>query len=321
MAASDELPLGVVDDDRLRLFFMCCHPSLGPDVRVALTLRLVTGLTVPEIAAAFIVEERTMARRITRAKRKIKDAGIPFRIPLAEDIDARLDGVLNAIFLTYNEGYLSHGRHAALRDELCLEAVRLARQVRAMVPGRPEPAGLLALLLLTQARRAARVGAGGLVLFGEQDRSQWDDRLIAEGLSVTGRLLADWTSSRPAGRFQLMATIAATHAAAPTAGSVDHETVRALYDRLIEVDPTPVVTLNRALAGAPLIGAASALEEVDSAALDRYHPWHVARAHLLELLGRHDEARAAIRAALELATNPLERDFLHRRLAELAGKY
>lgn len=314
LAARDGLPLGVVDDDRLRLLFMCCHPALAPDVRVALTLRLVSGLSMPAIASAFLLEERTMAQRITRAKRKIVDAGIPFRIPVDEDLPARVSGVLAAIYLTYNEGYLSHGTEEAVRDDLCVEAIRLGRMLADLVPDDPEVRGLLALLLLTQARRPSRVDGHGLVLFEEQDRGRWDRGLLVEGLRLATELLEDPAG---AGHYRLLAVIAATHAASPSADAVDWPTVRGLYDALAAQTPSPVVRLNRALAVARVDGPAVALAEVDGLDLDRYLPYHVVRAHLLSELGRRCEAREAVADALTLVTNPLERAHLERRLVEL----
>jgi len=306
LLAPDDLPLGVVDDDRLRLLFMCCHPALAPDVRVALTLRLVAGLGMAEIAAALLVPERTLAQRLTRAKRKIRDAGIAFRIPEDADLPARLRGVMTSIYLLYNEGYLSHGERRGVRDDLCAEAIRLARLLTDLVPEDAETRGLLALLLLTQARRDARVGTDGLVLLADQDRERWDRASLVEGLDLASDLVRAWSADRAQGRFELMAVISATHVSAPTAHDVDWDTIRALYNRLATVDPSPIVALNRALAGAQVVGDDVALAEIDALHLETYYPWHVARGHLLRRLDRDAEARDAVVTALSLATNPLE---------------
>ncbi|WP_457205374.1 RNA polymerase sigma factor [Nocardioides sp. P5_C9_2] len=297
-------PLGVVDDDRLRLFFMCCHPSLAPETRVALTLRLVAGLSVAEIAAGFLVEERAMAQRITRAKRKIRDAGIPFRVPAREDLPARLGGVLAALYLVFNEGYLSVGDESGHRPDLADEAIRLTRQLVAMLPAEPEAQGLLALMLLTRARDGARVVEGRLVLLDEQDRTRWDADLLTEGRTLVEALLA---LGRP-GPYQVQAAIGAAH----TDATVPWIEVVALYDLLLTLVPSPVVRLNRALAVARVEGPEPALRLVDDLDLAAYHPWHVARAHLLGELGRDADSRAALDAALALDPTPLERDHLTR---------
>jgi RNA polymerase sigma-70 factor (ECF subfamily) len=295
-------PLGAVGDDRLRLLFMCCHPSLGPEVRVALTLRLVSGLSVAEIAAAHLLPERTMAQRITRAKRKIRDARIPFGVPRQEDLPGRLDGVLAAIYLAFNEGYLSTGDAGGTRPDLAAEAVRLARRLVDLLPAEPEPQGLLALLLLTRAREDARVVDGDLVPLAEQDRSRWDAELLAEGQQRVRALLA---LGRP-GPYQVQAAIAAAHTSDP----VPWPDVVQLYDLLLSFTPSPVVALNRALALARTHGPEEALALVDGLGLATYHPWHVARAHLLEEQRRTDEARRALDAALALGPTPLERRHL-----------
>lgn len=314
MRTHDEPPLGVIDDDRLRLLFLCCHPALALDTRVPLTLRLVSGLTVAEIAAALLVEERALAQRITRAKRKIRDAHIAFRIPERDDLPGRVGGVLASLFLLYNEGYLSHTDAQAVRDDLCVEAIRLARLVVDLVPGDPEALALLALLLLTQARRPARLGGSGLVLFEDQDRTAWDSALLVEGLDLATRLL---DAPGAAGPYRVMATIAATHASAPPAG-VDWRVVVALYDRLMEVGATPVVALNRAVAVSHVDGPAAALALVEPLDLDGYPPFHVVRADLLERLGRRDDARDAVASALTVVRNRLERAHLEMRLRELS---
>ncbi len=314
MRTHDEPPLGVIDDDRLRLLFLCCHPALALDTRVPLTLRLVSGLTVAEIAAALLVEERALAQRITRAKRKIRDAHIAFRIPERDDLPARVGGVLASLFLLYNEGYLTHSDAQAVRDDLCVEAIRLVRLVVDLVPGDPEAVALLALLLLTQARRPARLGGSGLVLFEDQDRSAWDRALLVEGLDLATRLL---DAPGEPGPYRVMATIAATHASAPPAG-VDWRMVVALYDRLMEVGATPVVALNRAVAVSHVDGPSAALALVEPLALDGYPPFHVVRADLLERLGRRDDARDAVATALTVVRNRLERAHLEARLRELS---
>ncbi len=297
-------PLGVVDDDRLRLFFMCCHPSLARETQVALTLRLVAGLTVGEIAAGLLLEERALAQRITRAKRKIRDARIPFRVPAREDLPGRLGGVLAALYLVFNEGYLSVGDASGRRPDLADEAIRLARQLVALLPAEPEPQGLLALMLLTRARDDARVVDGRLVVLEDQDRSRWEAELLAEGRLLVRSLLA---LGRP-GPYQVQAAIGAAH----TDEQVPWAEVVALYDLLLTLWPSPVVRLNRALALARVEGPEVALPLVDDLDLAAYHPWHVARAHLLGELGRDAESRAALDTALALAPTPLERDHLTR---------
>lgn len=297
-------PLGVVDDDRLRLFFLCCHPALGRSTQVALTLRLVAGLSVAEIAAGFLVEERAMAQRITRAKRKIADARIPFRVPERDDLTERLGGVLAALYLTFNESYLSVGAESGHRPDLAEEAVRLTRQLAGLLPAEPEVRGLLALLLLTRAREEARVVEGRLVPLDEQERSRWDAARIAEGRRLVRELL---TLGRP-GPYQVQAAISAAH----TDETVPWAEVVALYDLLLSFTPTPVARLNRALAVAHVDGPAEALRQVETLDLARYHPWHVARAHLLADVGRTAEASAALDAALALDPTPLEREHLRR---------
>ncbi|MGH3661617.1 MAG: RNA polymerase sigma factor [Micromonosporaceae bacterium] len=297
-------PLGVVDDDRLRLLFMCCHPALAMEARVALTLRLVAGLTVAEIAACFLMEERALAQRVTRAKRKIQQARIPFRVPQREDLPERLSGVLAALYLTFNEGYLSVGGDSGTRPDLADEAIRITRQLVELMPAEPEAQGLLALMLLTRAREAARVVDGRLVLLDEQDRSRWNLEQVAEGRRITRALLG---LGRP-GPYQVQAAISAAH----TDERVRWDEVVGLYDLLLSLAPTPVVRLNRALAIEHTEGPQAALALVEPLALTTYHPWHVARAHLLRRLGRHDEANRALDAALALDPTPLERDHLAR---------
>lgn len=315
-------PTGSIDDDRLRLIFTCCHPALSMEARIALTLRLIGGLTVAEIARAFLVPETTMAQRITRAKAKIKAAHIPYRVPSGTDVEARLTGVLTVIYLVFNEGYLGSGDEP-LRVELSDEAIRLGRLLRELVPQDGEVSGLLALMLLTDARRAARVSAGGeLVTLADQDRGRWDQHLITEGQNlVRERLQAVAAGGPPPGRFQLQAAMNAVHTSAPSAADTDWAQIVALYDRLVRVDPSPIVRLNRAVAIAELDGPQVALAEVERLgdALEGYHAFHVTRAELLRRLRRSDEARAAYDRAIELTTNGAERAHLARRRDQLTG--
>jgi len=311
-------PTGVVTDDRLRLVFTCCHPSLAPEAQVALTLRLLGGLTVAEIAQAFLVPETTMAQRITRAKRKIKDARIPFRVPAPEDLTARLSAVLAVVYLIHNEGYLASGAGAPIRQELTAEAIRLGRLLRELLPDAPEVTGLLALMLLTEARRATRVAGGELVPLPDQDRGGWDRDLVDEGHGLVRECLVrcERTGVGP-GQYQLLAAINAVHTDAPVASATDWDQIATLYARLEAVAPSPIVTLNRAVAVAELDGPEVALAIVDRLPLGSYHPWHVTRAELLRRLGRGDEARAAYDAAIGLAGNEAERAYLARRRGQL----
>ena len=303
-------PVTSVTDERLRLLFTCCHPALAPEAQVALTLRLLGGLTVAEIANAFLVPERTMAQRITRAKRKIAAANIPYRVPRDHELPGRLRGVLAVVYLVFTEGHLPGSGEHGIRDDLCAEAIRLGRVLRALMPDEPEVAGLLALMLLTDARRAARLDAGGaLVTLDVQDRSLWDRADIAEGHALVRECLR---RNRP-GHYQLLAAINAVHTDAATAADTDWSQVLALYDQLYAATPTPVVALNRAVALAEVAGPASALTVVDALELDRYHPYHATRADLLRRLGRHPEAVAAYDRAIALAANPAERAFLSGR--------
>ena len=313
-------PTGAVDDDRLRLIFTCCHPALAPEARVALTLRLLGGLTVAEIAAAFLVPETTMAQRITRAKTKIKGARIPYRVPSAGDLGERLAGVLAVVFLIFNEGYLASAGDVPVRAELADEAIRLGRVLRRLLPDEAEVTGLLALMLLTDARRASRVAGGELVPLPEQDRGGWDRALIAEGHDLVRECLARArTTGRAPGRFQLLAAVNAVHTDAPTWADTDWRQIAALYEQLAAVDPGPVVALNRAIAIAELDGAAVGLAEVDRLGLTGYHAWHATRADLLRRLGRSAEARTAYDAAIAATVNPAERAFLARRRGQLTG--
>jgi RNA polymerase sigma-70 factor, ECF subfamily len=306
-------PTGPVEDDRLRLLFTCCHPAIAPEARIALTLRLLGGLTVPEVAQAFLVPESTMAQRITRAKRKIAAANVPYRVPEADDLPERLGGVLTVLFLVFNEGYLATGDGDPVRDELTGEAIRLTRVLRSLMPEEPEVTGLLALLLLTEARRAARVRNGQLVPLHEQDRGGWDRALVAEGHALVRECL---TINRP-GRFQLLAAINAVHTDASSAADTDWSQVVALYDQLTRLDPSPVVALNRAVAVAELDGPEVALALVDRLPLAGYHAWHAARADLLRRLGRSAEAKAAYDAAVAATRNSAERAYLSRKRGEL----
>jgi RNA polymerase sigma-70 factor, ECF subfamily len=311
-------PLGVIDDERLRLIFTCCHPALAIETRVALTLRMVGGLTVPEIARAFLVQETTMGQRITRAKAKIKAARIPYRVPSAEDLPARVSAVLAVLFLVFNEGYLATGPDTdPVRDDLTAEAIRLTRMTHALLPEDGEVAGLLALMLLTEARRAARVSASGeLVPLDEQDRGAWDDELIAEGHAlVRGRL----DSGQAPGRYQILAAINAVHTDAHEVRDTDWSQVIALYDQLVRLDPSPIVRLNRAIAVSELDGPEIALAEIDGLPLEGYHAFHATRADLLRRLGRSEESRAAYEQAIALAGNTAETAYLIRRRDQLAG--
>ena len=311
-------PPGAIDDERLRLIFTCCHPALAMETRVALTLRMVGGLTVAEIARTFLVQETTMERRITRAKAKIKAARIPYRVPSAEDLPARVSGVLAVLFLVFNEGYLATGPDTdPVRHDLTAEAIRLTRLIRALMPEDGEVAGLLALMLLIEARRTARVSASGeLVALDEQDRGAWAAALIAEGHRLVRERLAAGVAP---GRYQILAAINAVHTSARDVRDTDWSQVVALYDQLVRLDPSPIVALNRAIAVAELDGPQVALAAVDRLEdkLARYHAYHATRADLLRRLGRSQESRAAYNKAIELAGNAAETASLTRRRDQL----
>ncbi len=306
-------PTGPVEDDRLRLLFTCCHPALSPEARIALTLRLLGGLTVPEIAEAFLVPQATMAQRITRAKQKIAATDVPYRVPEAADLPERLGGVLTVLFLVFNEGYLATGDGNPVRAELTGEAIRLTRILRRLLPEEPEVAGLLGLLVLSEARREARLRNGQLVPLDEQDRGGWDRALIAEGHDLVRECLA---INRP-GRYQVLAAINAVHTDAPAARDTDWSQVVALYDQLTRLDPSPIVALNRAVAVAELDGPEVALALVDRLPLTGYHAWHAARADMLRRLGRSAEAKEAYDAATAATQNTAERTYLSRKRGEL----
>jgi RNA polymerase sigma-70 factor (ECF subfamily) len=307
-----------IADDRLRLIFTCCHPALAMQTRVALTLRMVGGLTVAEIARAFLVQETAMERRITRAKAKIKAARIPYRVPSAEDLPTRISGVLAVLYLVFNEGYLATGAGTdPVRQDLTAEAIRLTRLVRALMPADGEVAGLLALMLLIEARRTARVSASGeLVALDEQDRAAWDASLVAEGHRLVRERLA---TGMPPGRYQILAAINAVHTSARDVRDTDWAQIVALYDQLARLDRSPIVALNRAIAVAELDGPEVALAAVDRLedSLAGYHAYHTTRAELLRRLGRGRESRAAYDRAIELAGNTAETAYLTRRRDQL----
>ena len=294
--------MGPVKDDRLRLIFTCCHPALSTEAQVALTLRLLGGLTTGEVAHAFLVAEPTMAQRIVRAKRKVKAARIPYRMPEGHELPGRLRPVLAVVYLVYNAGL-----SGAAELGLCSEAIRLARILATLMPDEPEVAGLLALLLLTESRRSSRTRPdGSLVLLGEQDRQGWDRALIEEGQTIVRRCLR---RDQP-GPYQLQAAINAVHADAPTIEETDWSQIVVLYDRLLAIAPTPVVALNRAIAVGEVDGPAAALALVDALDLEDYHPFHATRADLLRRLGRRSEAAAAYARAAAMAPTDAERDYL-----------
>ena len=312
-------PPGAIGDDRLRLIFTCCHPALSMEARVALTLRMAGGLTLSEIARAFLVQETAMGQRITRAKAKIRLARIPYRTPSAEDLPARVSGVLAVLFLVFNEGYLATGPgHDPIRPGLTAEAIRLTRLIRTLMPEDGEVAGLLALMLLTEARRSARVSPSGeLVPLSEQDRGAWNRALLAEGHQLVRERLAAGVAP---GRYQILAAINAVHTSARHVRDTDWSQVVALYDQLVRLDPSPVIALNRAIAVAEVDGPEVALAAVDRLEdkLAGYHAYHAARADLLRRLGLNQESRAAYDKAIELAGNTAETAYLTRRRDQLA---
>jgi len=308
--------VSAVEDDRLRLIFTCCHPALAPAAQVALTLRLLGGLETAEIARAFVVPDATMAQRLVRAKAKIKAARIPYRVPEHAELPDRLRPVLAVIYLVFNEGYAVSSGTALVRDDLCAEAIRLARILADLMPDEPEVLGLLALLLLAESRRTARTGPDGeLVLLADQDRTRWDRDLIREGQHLVRACLR---RNQP-GPYQIQAAINAVHADAGTAAETDWRQILTLYNQLMAVAPTPVVALNRAVAVAEIDGPGAALGLVDGLDLSRYHLFHATRGDLLRRLGRREEAADAYAAALALTQNAAERDFLENRRDEVAG--
>jgi RNA polymerase sigma-70 factor (ECF subfamily) len=309
-SSDEEDSEGAVRDERLRLIFTCCHPALAPAAQVALTLRLLGGLTTAEIARAFLVPEATMAQRLVRAKGKIRDAKIPYRVPGEADLPRRVRAVLAVVYLIFNEGYAASSGDRLVREDLCAEAIRLGRILSELMPGEPEVVGLLALMLLVESRRATRTTADGdLVRLADQDRDLWDRALIAEGQAIVRRCLA---RNQP-GPYQIQAAINAVHSDAEVASDTDWRQIVRLYDQLLSIAPTPIVALNRAVAFAEIDGPAAALALVDRLdGLDGYYLFHAIRADLLKRLGRNDEAVRAYDAAIARTDNARERAFLER---------
>ena len=305
-------------DDRLRLIFTCCHPALNQEGQVALTLRTLGGLSTPEIAKAFLLPEPTLAQRLVRAKRKIQEAHIPYEVPPPERLPERLASVQTVIYLIFNEGYVATTGDQLVRTDLCAEAIRLGRVLRDLMPGEPENLALLSLMLLHDSRRAARVRNGELITLEEQDRAHWDQKKIAEGLTLIHQAMR----RGPVGQYQLQAAIATLHAEAKTSTETDWQQIAALYEKLLEFNASPVIALNQAVAVAMSAGLAQGLKQIEqvgtSGKLDRYYLFHAARADILRRMGRRKESATAYSQALELATNRVEQQYLRRRLAEVS---